>query len=272
MAVCPYSRPLDSAQAPRTDTTASNTVQGLFGSNHGNIAQYIAEIPCNDINTLETDALAAEQFVKQIEAGQVPSIITNLPQEAVNEFSDVLNILAILPAEVINVAEAAVTDVVNIIDDIEDGKITAVIASLPSDIVHVVTEGWDDLTNGLTDAWNGLTNGFDCVILDKCPKTPVETCGTPLTGTATTAAIPTLTPILPAALSSSAYVASTASVASASWASMQSVVNNPTRIYNQSNGTQYGTYPSLAGRSFEWAARSLLGIAVAGILGVAILL
>lgn len=239
-------------------------MQGLLSSNQGNIGQYIAEIPCNNINTLVTDAEAAKQFVQQLEAGQVPTLITNLPQEAVNEFSDVLKILLSLPDEVINVAEAAVTDVVQIANDIEDGQITAVIASLPSDVVHIVTEGWDDLTNGLTDAWNGLTNGFDCVILNKCPKTPTDTCGTPLTGTATMGATPTLTPILPPGLTSSTYAASTASAAFA---------HSPTSLYNQTgNGTPYGTQPSLASRSFEWALGSLLGIAVGGILGVAILL
>ncbi|KAK0515958.1 hypothetical protein JMJ35_001992 [Cladonia borealis] len=249
----PHSRPLGSARAPPTDTTASNIVQGLLTSNQGNIGKYIAEIPCNDINTLWTDAEAAKQFVQQLEEGQVPTLITNLPEEAVKEFSSVINILLTLPDEVINVAEAAVSDVVQIADDIEDGHITAVIASLPSDVVQIVTEGWDDLTNGLTDAWNGLTNGFDCVILNKCPKT-TDTCGTPLTGAATTGATPTLTPILPPGVPSSAYAA-------------------PTGIYNQTGtGTQYGTQPSLASRSFEWALGSLLGIAVAGILGVAILL
>ena len=256
MAVSPHSRPLDSAQAPPTDTTVSNIVQGLLNSTQGNIGQYIAEIPCNDINTLTTDAEAAEQFVTQIENGQIPTLITDLPQEAVNEFSNIINILTSLPSEVINVAEAAVTDVVSIVDDIEDGQITAVIASLPSDVVHIVTEGWDDLTNGLTDAWNGLTNGFDCVILNKCPKT-TGACGTPPTGAATTGATP------PSGVPSSAYAASTASVVSAS----------QTGIYNQTgNGTQYGTQPSLTSKSFEWAAGSLLGIAMAVILGIAILL
>ena len=231
-------------------------MQGLLTSNQGNIGRYIAEIPCNDINTLWTDAEAAKQFVQQLEAGQVPTLITNLPQEAVNEFSSVINILLTLPDEVINVASAAASDVVQIADDIEDGHITAVIACLPSDVVHIVTEGWDDLTDGLTDAWNGLTNGFDCVILNKCPKT-TDTCGIPLTGTATTGATP------PPGVPSSAYAASTASVVSAS----------QTGFYNQTgNGTQYGTRPSLASRSFEWALESVLRTAVAGILGVAILL
>ena len=106
-------------------------MQGLLTSNQGNIGKYIAEIPCNDINALWTDAEAAKQFVQQLEEGQVPTLITNLPEEAVKEFSSVINILLTLPDEVINVAEAAVSDVVQIADDIEDGHITAVIASLP---------------------------------------------------------------------------------------------------------------------------------------------
>ncbi len=258
-------------------------MRGLLDSNKGNIAQYIQEIPCNIISTLESDADAAASFVQQIQSGQVPSIVTNLPQEAVNVFGDVLNIFSSLPTEIIDVGEAAVTDVVNIVDDIEDGSITSVLAALPSEIVAGLTEGWDDLTNGLTDAWNGIK----CVF-EKCPSTPAQTCGTPLSAAASpTPVMASATPTnnAAAAYSSSAYIASTASVASASSASsisavdpftagqqpsiIQSVGQFPTRIYNQSTSP---IQPSLASRSFEWAVGSLLGIAVVGILGIAVLL
>lgn len=255
-------------------------VRGLLNSHKGDIAHYITEIPCNIIATLESDAGQAEQFVNQIEKGQVPTIISDLPKEAVDVFGDVLNVLTMIPSEIINVTEAAATDVVNIVDDIEDGSITSVLAAIPSEIVAGITNGWGDLTNGITDAVNGLTDGFKCDILGQCPSTPVQTCGTPQTGAATTTAVNASA--TPANNSPAAYIASTASVASASsasslsalgalTASMQSVTQSPIPTFNRST-PHNSTQPSLAGRSVDWAVGSLLGIAVVGILGIAVLL
>lgn len=224
-------------QPPPTDTTNSNTVRGLLRSNKGSIVHYITEIPCNIIATLESDAGEAEQFVNQIEAGQVPTIISSLPQDAVDVFSDVLNVLTLIPSEIINVAEAAATDVVSIVDDIEDGSITSVLVALPSELAADVTNAWGDLTDGITNAWNGFTCFFE-----NCPST--DTCE--------------------AATTTAGYTPAT------------SINNAPaaysaTQTFTQSTG-QNSTQPSLASGSLEWVGGRLLGIAVVGILGVAVLL
>ncbi|KAL2043076.1 hypothetical protein N7G274_004136 [Stereocaulon virgatum] len=79
-------------------------------------------------------------------------LIQNLPQEAIQAFGDVINILMTLPSEIINVAEAAVIDVMKIVNDIEEEQITSDLAALPSEIVAGITQGLGDITNGLTDA------------------------------------------------------------------------------------------------------------------------
>ena len=267
-------------QTPPTDTTNSNMVRGLLNSYNGEIVHYITEIPCSIISILESDAGQAEQFVKQIEQGQVPTIISNLPQEAVNVFGDVLNVLELIPSDVIDVGQAAVTDVVSIVNDIEDGSITSVVASLPSEIAASITDRWGDYNDGITDAWNGWANGFKCNILNHCPSTPVQTCGTPLTTATTTTAAATPTNSTPAALSSSASMASTSSASSISslntlaagqQSSMQSMTQSPPPTSAQST-PQTSTQLSLASKSVEWAVGSLLSIAVVGILGVAVIL
>lgn len=265
-----------------TDTTNSNMVRGLLNSYNGEIVHYIAEIPCNIISILESDAEKAEQFVKQVEQGQIPTIMSDLPQEAVNVFGDVLNVLEIIPSDVIDVGQAAVTDVVSIVNGIEDGSITSVVASLHSDLAASITDRWGDFNDGITDAWNGWQNGLKCDILKHCPSsTPIQTCGTPLTpATITTTATATPTNSSPVATSSSASVASASSVSSISVVdtltagqqpSMQSVTRSPTMTSVQST-PQASTQLSLASRSVEWAVGNLLGIAVVGILGVAVFL
>ena len=147
-----------------------------------------------------------------------------------------------IPADIINVAEAAATDVVNIVDDIEDGSITSVLASLPSEVVADITNAWGDLTDGITNAWNGFT-----CLFENCPST--DTCGTPQTGAATMTAVNT--PATPTNNAPAAY----------------SATQSPLPTSGQ-NSTQ----PSLASGSVEWVGGSFLGIAVVGILGVAVLL
>lgn len=49
------------------------------------------------VQTLETDADEAEKFVNQLKNGQVPSIFQDLPDEAVLEFRNFLNIALSLP-------------------------------------------------------------------------------------------------------------------------------------------------------------------------------
>lgn len=272
-------------QTHPTNNTNSNMVRGLLNSYNGEIVHYIAQIPCNIISILQSDAGQAEQFVKQVEQGQIPTIISDLPQEAVDVFGDVLNVLEIIPSDVIDVGQAAVTDVVSIVNDIEDGSITTVVASLHSDLAASITDRWGDYNDGITGAWIGWQNGFKCDVLNHCPSsTPVQTCGTPLTSATivTTTATATPTNSSPAAIISSSVSVASASLVSSSISaldtltagqqpSMQSVTQSPVSTSVQST-PQSSTQLSLASRDVEWAVVSLLGIAVVGILGVAVIL
>lgn len=118
----------------------------------------MANILCDTIETLESDADEAEQFVSQIQAGQVPSAITDLPQEAVSEFRDIIDVATMV---IDDVAGAAVTDVVNVFNEIEDGSIVSVVAGIPSDIIDAITNGWDDFASEVHSAWGGFTCFFE---------------------------------------------------------------------------------------------------------------
>ena len=141
----------------------SNILKGILNSERGsNLIQNLASVPCEEVQSLFTDATQAQQFVEQIQGGQVPSIIQNLPQEALAQVTDVVNFALLIPTEVIDFATAAVTEAASIVNNIEDGSITSVIEALPSEINSQVTEVWSDLTAGLTDAWDDVTNGVKC--------------------------------------------------------------------------------------------------------------
>ena len=126
--------------------------------------------------------------MEQIQQGQVPSIIQNLPQEALAQITDVVSIALLVPSQVINFATAAETDAASVIDEIEDGSITSAIDALPSDVYSEVTMGWSDLTAGLTDAWDDATGGIKC-LFGGCPSStasPSGSCSAPAAAAATT--------------------------------------------------------------------------------------
>ena len=173
---------VDSLGRKSLDNTAndlhSNIVKGIFNSNKGNLIQNVASIPCNTIETLQSDADEAEQFVEQLQAGQVPSIIANLPEEAVSEFGEIIGVAT----EVIDVAEAAVTDVINIFNDIEDGSIVSDIEGIPTDIINAITNGWNDFTDDIKTGWDDFT----CWIDDDCSSSSLAGfCSMPASASAT---------------------------------------------------------------------------------------
>lgn len=133
-------------------------IRGILRSHK--IFDLAQNIPNSIIQTLENDADAAEKFITQIEHGQVPDLIKDLPQEIIDGFTDVLNILKTLPSEILNVAEAAVTDVVNVANEIENGTIISEIEKLPSEVASVVTQDWGEFTAGVVDGWNDFTCFF----------------------------------------------------------------------------------------------------------------
>ena len=157
-------------------------MKGIFNSDKGNLVRNIADVPCDVVQNLESDADAAEQFVSQIQAGQVPSLITDLPEEAISEFGAIIGVAT----QVVDVAEAAVTDVVSIFDDIEDGNILDAVTDIPKDIINGITEGWNDLTSEVGHVWSDVT----CWIDDDCTTTSTAPpCGMPSAAATTTSPV-----------------------------------------------------------------------------------
>lgn len=172
-----------------------NIVKGIFNSNKGGFIQNLADIPCGTMETLESDADQAEQFVSQIQAGEIPSAITDLPEEAVSELETIIDVVTMV---IEDVADAVVTDVVKVFNEIEDGSIASAIEGIPKDIIKGITKGWDDLTSEAKGVWGDVT----CFFKGGCPSTsPGGSCRTPAaaSASATTNA---------AAASASAYYAS----------------------------------------------------------------
>ncbi|KAL8831725.1 MAG: hypothetical protein Q9191_000696 [Dirinaria sp. TL-2023a] len=170
---------LESRQGPKNYLTI---VRGLLRSK--SFAQDASQIPCDVVNTLETDVDAAEDLVTQLQQGQVPDLIQDLPQEVIENVKDVINIAVSLPTEILDAAESVVTDAVNVFNDIEDGSIVSDLAQIPGIVVSDVTAGWADFTSGLVDAWDDATSDIACFFGD-CP-TSAATAGScaPATTTA----------------------------------------------------------------------------------------
>ena len=179
-------------------------MKGLFNSDKGNLVRNLADVPCDVIQNLESDADAAEEFINQIQAGEIPSLITDLPQEAVSEFGDIIEVATQVLSDV---AEAAVTDVVNIVDSIEDGSILDAVADIPLDLISAITAGWDDLTSEVGSVWSDVT----CFFADDCTPATAPPCNMPAMAAATTT--PAATPAVPS--NSYTQAAATTTVAAA---------------------------------------------------------
>ncbi|KAL2053868.1 hypothetical protein ABVK25_005797 [Lepraria finkii] len=266
-----------------------NIVKGIFRSHH--LTNDLSNVPCNIVHTLTTDAQAAEKFVQQIQAGQVPSLIQNLPEEAVSEIGDVIGIFTALPSEILNAAESLATDAVHVIDDIEDGSIVSDIEQIPGVIVSDVTAAWGDLTNGLENAWNDATSAIGC-FFDPAPcasSTVANACPVSNSNAAATsyASVAPTYNTAAAASSSAAYASYTSetSYASALQASVsraaatrQSAAQNggqattPSTTQSATQSTpQSGPQPvSMASSMFEWAKINALAITVIVVFGLAL--
>ncbi|KAK5121544.1 hypothetical protein LTR85_005378 [Meristemomyces frigidus] len=151
-----------------------NILQGVLDSQ--NFLLLAADIPCDIIETLETDVDAAEQFVDQIKNGTVPTIIQDLPNEIIEAFKSLVQIALKLPTALLSAAESAVTEAVHIFDDIEDGKIVGDIESLPREIETDVTSLWGDVTSEVAAGWNDVTHGIACFFEDGCAKATTGAC------------------------------------------------------------------------------------------------
>lgn len=173
----------------RLDTDAINRqiARGLLRSDK--IVRHLSDIPCDIIQTLENDAGEAKTFIDELEHRKVPTIIQHLPDEVIGVFSEIVGIFGTLPTQILNEAEAAVTDAVHIFNDIGSGAITSDLEQIPGIIVSDITNAWGDLTSGLEDDWKAAKAAFNtvaCFIHHNCPA-PATTGGSCGSTQATTA-------------------------------------------------------------------------------------
>lgn len=144
-----------------TDAINRRIVQGLLRSDK--IGRRLSDIPCSVIQTLETDAVEAKNFIDELENGKVPTIIKDLPEEVIKDILDVVGIFASLPTQIVDAAEAAVTNAVNVFNNIGSGAIVSDLEMIPGVIVSDITNAWGDLKSGFVNDWNCLIAG--------CPAT-----------------------------------------------------------------------------------------------------
>lgn len=144
-------------------------IKGLLRSD--NIIRYISDIPCDTIHSLEDDVEEAEKFIDQIQNGQVPDLIKDLPNEAIEVFKDTVGIFLTLPSQIVSVAEAGITEAAKVFNDIGSGAIVSDIENLPGVVLSDITNAWGDLTDGLEDDWNAATSVIGCLIVDCSVKT-----------------------------------------------------------------------------------------------------
>jgi hypothetical protein len=120
----------------------SNVLSGLLRS--GNLAASLGSIPCNVVDALSNDAEAAANFINQLQAGQVPDLIADLPETVFNTFKSAIDTLTQLPEAVVNAASDAVETAERIFDDIGSGDV--------EDLGEIAGEVIEDIWNGFTAA------------------------------------------------------------------------------------------------------------------------
>lgn len=164
---------------------STNLIFGLFRSK--NIISLVSQIPCEIIETLENDENEAERFFNEVESGQVPTLIENLPGEITGRIFDIVSIALSIPVTFIEGAQVIFEDTVEFFNAIEDGSILEKLEEFPGLIVSQITSGWGDFTSGLGDFVEIIT----CALGD-CPTTePAGICLTTTTTSSETSATPT---------------------------------------------------------------------------------
>ena len=146
--------------------TLSNLVRGLLRSEK--IIRLLSEIPCDIISTLENDADQASNFVHQLENGQVPTLIENLPQEVIDTFTNVYSIFKTLPSQLLDAAQATVTEAAHLFNDIETGAILSDLKELGDIVLSDITSEWGDLISGLKSDWDAAHDAIAC-FFGNCP-------------------------------------------------------------------------------------------------------
>ncbi|KAL8993602.1 MAG: hypothetical protein Q9169_006227 [Polycauliona sp. 2 TL-2023] len=149
-----------------TDSKDSRTlVKGFLRSNP--VSKIIQSIPCSVVNKLESDPNLAQNFVEQLQAGQTPELINELPGDILNGFQGIFQILAGTPDALVQQFEDVVDTATGLFNDIESGNIWQEIEDFGGEVVDTVKDIGDsvkDIFDGKPD--NANQAGGD--ILDLC--------------------------------------------------------------------------------------------------------
>lgn len=188
-----------------------------------------ASIPCDIVNTLETNAEAAEQFVREVQAGQVPTIIENLPEEIVESFGSIINVALALPQSIWDTAVNVVDGVEGVFDSIADGSI---VSELPAEIA----DAWEDVTAGFVDAWDAVTADIAC-LFDDCPEPTPGGCAS----SAPASAYASATPVV--------YYNTTSAAYSYNWVLSSAVAAASSAAYAQATASESSLHPAAIGTS-----------------------
>ena len=204
--------------------TLSNLVRGLLRSEK--ITRLLPEIPCDIISTLDNDADQASKFVHQLEKGRVPTLIKDLPQEVVDTFTNVYSVFKTLPSQLLDAAQATVTEAAHLFDDIESGAIVSDLEEFGDVAFSDITSEWGDLTAGLKSDWDAAHHALTC-LFGNCPVSTIVSglCQSKTAATTTTSTTETGQTIYTSSLSPVTVVAATPSPANP--------VQTPTRLTSQ---------------------------------------
>lgn len=212
-------------------TIYSTIMNGLLRSQ--NFASVASSVPCDIVNELENNAEAAEQFVREIQAGQVPTIIENLPEEIVGAFSSIINTALLLPETIWDTTENVVEGVSDLFDSVADGSIV-------SRFPEAVADGWEDVTAGFVDAWDAVTGDIGCWFSD-CPEPTAGGCASSVPVSAYASATPV-----------AYYNTSSAAAYSYNWALSSAVAAASAAAYAEATASESSYEPAAIGTSIVY--------------------
>jgi hypothetical protein len=147
-----------------------NLIWGLFRSR--SIIGLLDQIPCEIVEILENDENEADRFFTQIKSGQVPTLIENLPSEITDRITGLVGIALTIPSDLIEGAEAIVSDTLELFNAIEDRSIVDKLENVPEMLVSQITAGWSRITSGL----DGIIDVITCAFADCSTTQPAGLC------------------------------------------------------------------------------------------------
>lgn len=254
-------------------TWSRNIIQGLLRSN--NIRREFVNIPCDIINTLETDIDQAANFLNQLENGEVPTLIAKLPDEVIGLFKDTVGIFLTLPSQLVSAAEAGVTDAAKLFNDIGSGAIVQDLENVSGLVVSEITKDWSGLTSFIADDWNTLTSAVVCLFQD-CPvhTNAVGSCGGSTSATQTSSI---------SSLPSTTDPGNTTSAAPVSYQSTPTQTEAPSSSGGTSSTSPSNANPSTSSSQASYSSKSIrflagpstfqiCGLVALGLVGIALAL